>query len=297
MSRINTAVWILIILPTNLISQAIQISPDHPQYWSYQGKPMLLLGGSVEDNLFQIPNLEEHLDLLSAVGGNYVRNTMSSRDPGDLWPFHFDEKSELYDLDKWNQAYWQRFENFLIQTSSRNIFVQIEIWATFDFYRDNWEKNPYNPKNNSNYNAARVDLPEEVLTHPIYTDNPFFWSIPEQRNNMRLLWYQQKFVDKLLSYALQYGNILYCIDNETSVTASWGRFWADYIRIKALELKKVVYVTNMWDPWDLDHISHRETMDHCRYFSKQSPARAATLGQWTETDWKIGQYGLLAPCK
>ncbi len=186
-------VWILMILPTNAISQAIEISMDYPQYWSYQGEPVLLLGGSVEDNLFQIPNLEEHLDLLSSVGGNYVRNTMSSRDPGDLWPFYFDEESKLYDLEKWNEAYWQRFENFLKQTAKRNIIVQIEFWATFDYYRDIWEKNPFNPKNNISYDAARVDLPEEIPTHPIFTDNPFFWSIPKQNNNMRLLWYQQRF--------------------------------------------------------------------------------------------------------
>ena len=255
-------VWILMILPTYAISQAIEISPDYPQYWSYQGEPVLLLGGSVEDKLFQIPNLEEHLDLLSSVGGNYLRNTMSSRNPGDLWPFYFDEESKLYDLDKWNEAYWQRFENFLKQTAKRNIIVQIEFWATFDYYRDTWERNPFNPKNNISYDAARVDLPEEIPTHPIFTDNPFFWSIPKQNNNMRLLWYQQRFVDKLLSYSLNYGNVLYCIDNETSVTALWGQFWSEYIKKKALEVGRKVFVTEMWDPWDLDHVSHRETFDH-----------------------------------
>jgi hypothetical protein len=62
----------------------IQPSAIHPQYWSYNGKEILLLGGSVEDNLFQIPNLTEQLDLLVKVGGNYVRNTMSSRDKGNV---------------------------------------------------------------------------------------------------------------------------------------------------------------------------------------------------------------------
>lgn len=261
-SKYLTAI-IVILLPTMVISQpAIQINPDYPQYWTYRGEPVLLLGGSIEDNLFQITNLEEHLDLLSSVGGNYVRNTMSSRDSGNLWPFYFDEESKLYDLNKWNNSYWDRFKLFLEQTSKRDIVVQIEIWATFDFYRDIWERNPFNPKNNANYDSSRVDLPTSVPTHPIYTDNPFFWSIPNHRNNMRLLGHQQNYLDKLLSYALQYGNVLYCIDNETSVTASWGRFWSDYIRKKASEYGKVAYVTEMWDPWDLDHISHRETTDH-----------------------------------
>ncbi len=40
----------------------IQPYPQNPFYWQYKGKPVLLLGGSVEDNLFQIPDLEAHLD-------------------------------------------------------------------------------------------------------------------------------------------------------------------------------------------------------------------------------------------
>ena len=29
--------------------------PENPWYWSYHGKPVLLLGGSDDDNLFQWP--------------------------------------------------------------------------------------------------------------------------------------------------------------------------------------------------------------------------------------------------
>ena len=53
---------------------------------SMKGEPILLIGGSVEDNLFQIPNLKEHLELLKSVGGNYVRSTMSWVDEGDVPP-------------------------------------------------------------------------------------------------------------------------------------------------------------------------------------------------------------------
>ncbi len=77
-------VILLLVASSNPVSaqtgDAIAVSAIHPPYWQFRGEPVLLLGGSVEDNLFQIPNLEEHLDLLAAAGGNYVRNTMSSRD-------------------------------------------------------------------------------------------------------------------------------------------------------------------------------------------------------------------------
>jgi hypothetical protein len=248
-------------------SDAIEVSPTHPQYWQYDGRTVLLLGGSREDNLFQIPHLEEHLELLAASGGNYVRCTMSSRDEGNPWPFFFDENEGAYDLSRWNEEYWARFERLLAEASRRGIVVQVEIWATFDFYRDNWDANPFNPKNNSNYTAERTKLPIEVPTHPIYCDNRFFWSIPDHDNNMPVLAYQQRFVNKLLSYTLSHGNVLYCMDNETSVTAAWGRFWSDYIKKKAGEEGVVAETTEMWDPWDLDHISHRESFDHPETYS------------------------------
>ena len=71
------------------------------------------MGGSVEDNLFQIADIEAHLDLLHSVGGNYVRCTMSSRDEGDAWPFDRDPETYLYDLAQPGTEYWTRFERFL----------------------------------------------------------------------------------------------------------------------------------------------------------------------------------------
>jgi hypothetical protein len=245
----------------------IQVSRGFPQYWEYNGEPLMLLGGSDEDNLFQLTGQKEQLDLLVSVGGNYVRNTMSSRDSGNVWAFYLDPETQKYDLNRWNPEYWRRFGELLELTSERAIIVQVEVWATFDFYRENWDVNPFNPKNNTNYTSERTKLPLEVKTHPTYCDNPFFWSIPAHQNNMPLLQYQQRFVDKLLSYTLDFNNVLYCIDNETSVTSEWGKFWSEYIQKKAAERGKVVHVTEMWDPWDLDHISHRESFDHPETYS------------------------------
>jgi hypothetical protein len=243
------------------ISTPIKPSQIHKQYWTLNGEHIMLLGGSVEDNLFQYKNILAHLDLLKSVGGNYVRNTMSSRDEGDVWAFAKNEKG-LYNLRNWNEEYWNRFEHFLIACADREIIVQIELWATFDFYREYWDLNPFNPKNNVNYTAERAHLPTEVNTHPTLTENNFFRSVPSQESNLILLDYQQKFIDKLLSYSLKFDNILYCMDNETSVTSEWGKFWSLYIKKVAKEQGKQIYTTEMWDPWDLDHVAHRETFDH-----------------------------------
>ena len=98
------------------ISSPIEPSKSHPQYWNLNGEDIMLLGGSVEDNLFQINDLETQLDLLRSVGGNYVRNTMSSRDEGNDWPFAQNDDG-LYDLNAWNDTYWLKFDNLLKQCS------------------------------------------------------------------------------------------------------------------------------------------------------------------------------------
>ncbi len=246
----------------------IEIYKQNPAYWQYNGKPVLLLGGSKDDNLFQIPDLKEHLDMLKSVGGNYIRNTMSSRkDKGfEAQPFKKLPNGK-YDLDQWNDKYWRRFHNMLKLTQERDIIVQIEVWATFDYYREHWEVNPFNPKNNINYIAKETKLPMQVKSHPIRTENNFFRSVPAERNQKNVLKYQQRFVDKMLSYSLRFCNVLYCMDNETSVTPEWGKYWSQHIKAKAKEAGVTVHTTEMWDKWDLAHPQHSATFDHPETYS------------------------------
>jgi len=243
----------------------IQPDPANPYYWQFKGEPVLLLGGSVEDNLFQIPDLPAHLDALAAAGGNYVRCTMSWRDEGNVPPFA--RKGETYDLERFNPEFWRRFETFLAETAKRDIIVQIEVWATFDYYRDLWDRNPFNPKNNVNYSARESGLPLVVKTHPTRTENDFFRSAPEAKDLKVVRRHQERFVEKLLALSLPHDHVLYCMDNETSVTPTWGAYWAAFIRRKAKDAGARVEVTEMWDKWDLAHPQHNATFDHPKTYS------------------------------
>ncbi|RKU28355.1 hypothetical protein C6497_09040 [Candidatus Poribacteria bacterium] len=243
----------------------IQIYKENPRYWQYKGEPILLIGGTVEDNLFQIQNLREHLELLKSVGGNYVRSTMGWNDEGNIPPFK--KVGEKYDLNQWDEDFWNRFRNFIKWTHELDIIVQIEVWATFTYYRESWLANPYNPNNNTNYTEEESGLPTVVNSHPVATKNNFFWSVPKERNQKTVLKYQEKYVDKLLEETLPYGHILYCMDNETAVTVSWGEYWATYIQKKAAEEGRYVETTEMWDPWDLSDEKHKATFDHPETYS------------------------------
>ncbi len=280
---------------------------ENSRYWEYKGKPLLLLGGSYEDNMFQFPNwyyesekynppmglttwtLEEHLDELVSRGGNYIRNTMSSRNRGNRFPFKKisgtpgdNQPTDTYDLDQWDDEYWNRFENFLNKCYDRDIIVQIEIWDRFDFYLteaeswgpevrgiDNtgWESNPYNPLRNINYTAAESGLPEVVNYLPGTSPSPhsFFYSVPALQGHQYasepiVLYYQEKYVEKMLSISLNYPNVLYCSNNETPQPMEWGRHWIQFLRDKGEEAGKTIYASDMRRDHNFNRGGHPEVM-------------------------------------
>ncbi|MFN3999009.1 hypothetical protein [Algoriphagus sp.] len=239
----------------------------NPSYWQYKNQPVLLLGGSSDDNLFQqtSPELIEELDRLVQFGGNYLRCTMSSRDSGNVFAFAIDPKSGLFDLNKWNEEYWSRFEYFLSETQKREIIVQVEIWETYDFYSRSshvidgqtaWGRNPFNPKNNINYTAQTSGLLEDFTSNGFELINSFFNTvlplvIPfDFEKTYTVLAFQQKFVDKLLSISLKYDHVLYVIDNETNADPKWSIYWSQYIKDKAEQAQIQIEVTEMWDTFD-----------------------------------------------
>jgi hypothetical protein len=271
------AVWVASAAPDD---GRIQPYSGNSSYWQYKGKPVLLLGGSDQDNLFNHPNigprgLEAHLDLLVSCGGNYVRNTMSSRDRADdrsdlynddnLYAFHRDAQSGLYDLSRFNDEYWERFERFLKMTAARDIIVQIEIWDRWDYGADRephykafgWSAHPFNPKNNINYTTEQSGLPEQK-----WENYPIFRTIPELDNRPQVLAFQEAFVAKLLSISLAHDHVLYCISNESTASEEWSRHWARFLRQRAREAGVSIQLTEMWDHWDLRNAMHRRTFDH-----------------------------------
>ncbi len=241
-------------------AQGIRPYEKNPFYWEFRGNPCLLVGGSVDDDLFQVSWFEPHLDTLAACGGNYIRNTMSPS-ANQRWPFG--KKGDKYDMTTLNPEYWYDVNRLLKAASERDIVVQIEVWATFSYYRDTWTNhNPFNPDHNVNYTVEESGLPVVNTNHPTRADNPFFQTVPEHKNNTVVLAYQQKFVDKLLSITMKYDNVLFSMDNETSVDARWGAYWAGYIKEAYEDAGNTAYVTEMWDPWDLTHEWHLNTIDH-----------------------------------
>lgn len=231
-------------------ADCIQPYAKNARYWQYKGQPVMLLGGSRTDHIFLLDDLETHLDEIHAVGANYVRCTMSQREEKELKP-HKLLPDEKFDVEQWNQEYWQRFANMLKWTAERDIIVQIEVWDRFDYSTNNWETSPWNPGNNVNYTFEQTGFASEYPKHSGQDLQPFFHSItgmPRHNRKLDLIRkYQEAFVAKMLSYSLDYGHVLYCMDNETSTPAQWGQYWIEFIKAKAAEQGVTVCTTDMFD--------------------------------------------------
>jgi hypothetical protein len=267
------------ILPSDrVVRDRARIQPyaENRFYWQYRGKPVVLIGASDYHNIFQRPDLVDHLDILAAAGGNYVRNTMASReivgDHRDLWPYRTvrrtgDPLIDVYDLDEWNEEYWDRFQRMLEATAERHMIVEIEIWERHDTYRTRdqagWLRHPFNPDNNVNFSAEESGLPVGEFSQD--PGHPFFATVPALDNNEPVLSYQRSFVDKILSHTLRYDHVLYNMNNETKERPEWGEYWAAYIAERATDAGVRIELTDMQDAHDVGDASVTRVMDSDLY--------------------------------
>ncbi len=269
----------------------IRTSPEHPRFWEYKGRPVLLLGGTDDDNLFQwnASQLTDHLDLLVRSGGNYVRNTLSARDSGNVQPFRRLEDGR-FDLDAWNPEYWDRLSRLLREAALRDVIVQIEIWAFHDVAREHWLENPWNPANNVNYGTTDTRLRATDYGDYWTSRHDFFYSVPALHADTLVLAYQRRFVDRLLSVTLEYGNVLYCITNEifTQYSPEWGWYWGRYVKERAGRAGAAVSVTEMYQNHDVEHEQHRASFDRPDVFDfvdVSQNSRMLDQEHWDKLQW------------
>ena len=211
---------------------------NNPWYWEYQGEPIMLVGASDRDNLWQWTGdrLIEQLNLIESVGGNYVRNTMSDRNEGDTYAAKEVEPG-LYDIEQWNEAYWDKLRFFLDETLKRGIIVQLTLWDWFDLSGENvygrFAVHPLNPENNINWKTGTI------------TNAWDYYGGSLSGNNEAVLNYQHRYIDRLISITAGYGHIIYNIGNESGLGLEWDNYWALYIKDAARKHGRDIQVTTM----------------------------------------------------
>ncbi len=204
----------------------ICVYPDNPHWFSYKGKPILLITSA--EHYSAVVNRDfdylAYLDVLHAYGLNYTRiypgayiepdglfagitnNPLAPHGQQLLVPWARSTQSgyigggNLFDLDTWDPAYFERLHAFVSAAEERGIIVEICLYNCQ--YPKTW---PYCPMQAGN-NIQRVGQCS-------YADVQGF-------ADQRLLEYQKKYVDKITREVNAADNvILEIIDEPTQYLA------------------------------------------------------------------------------
>jgi len=153
-----------------LHAEPIHTSPVNPHYFDYHGQPIILITsaehyGAVINGAF---DYVRYLDTLKAHGLNYTRfypgamfepigkfmpgNTLGVKSRDLVLPWARSETpgyllgGNLFDLDRWNPAYFARLKDFLAKADERGIVVEICFFNSQ--YSDTWPISPLYWENN-----------------------------------------------------------------------------------------------------------------------------------------------------
>jgi hypothetical protein len=164
-----------------------------------------------------------------------------------LRPWAYDAKTERFDLDAWNDAYWRRLRAFVAAAQARDIIVEVSIFQSYanDASPDGWWRNPsWRQAWNKDFNSNHA-----FSTNRAGHFFPNFYTLtnPERSASAKTLFeYQQALVDKVIATLAPFHNVYYEIDNEFSDDRPkqddvypWQQYWARYVRQRSEKLVSV----------------------------------------------------------
>jgi hypothetical protein len=195
-------------------AETIALNPENPNYFIYKGKPTILVTsgehyGAVMNTAF---DYMKYLQTLKNDGLNYTRiftgpysemgdktfgirnNTMNPSPENYLTPWAKDASGK-YNLDVWNQAYFERLKSFVGEAEKLGIVVEITLYTSY-YSNHQWSKSPFNPVNN-------IQKTDSLAYKQLNTVNCG-----------GMMKYHENYVRKMVQELNAYGNIHFEIQNE-----------------------------------------------------------------------------------
>src|SRR5687768_77833 len=215
-------------------AESIRLHPDNPHYFLWRGKPVILITSG--EHYGAVLNLDfdyrKYLDTLAReklnntrtfTGGAYVepqgafniaRNTLAPAPGRFIAPWARTDQpgyaggGNKFDLERWNDAYFQRFRDFVSYASGRAIIVEVNLFCPF-YEEAQWKLSPFHTNNNVNRlgQIARTD---------VYTID----------RHGGLLAAQERMTRKIVAELKDFDNVYYEICNEpyfAGVADDWQR--------------------------------------------------------------------------
>lgn len=220
-------------------AQPISLHPENNHYFLYAGKPAMIITsgehyGAVLNLDFDYTNYLETLAANNLNGtrtfsGAYVepqgafniaRNTLAPDANRFIAPWArsdtlgYKNGGNKFDLTKWDDAYFRRLRDFLVQARSRGVIVEMNLFCPF-YEESQWALSPQNAVNNVN-NVGHV-----ARTN-VYTLD----------KHGGLLAVHEAMVRKIVTVLNEFDNLYYEICNEPyfgGVTLEWQHHIAEVI--------------------------------------------------------------------
>jgi hypothetical protein len=219
-------VFVMLFAGTNFAqTKPISLHPENPHYFSYQGKPILLITSGEHYGAVMNPDFDykiylqtlqkDGLNLTRTMTGAYFepagafnisKNTLGPDKQKFLCPWKRATDQTKFDLNQWNDAYFIRLKDFMTEAQKSGVIVELSLFCPF-YEEMQWELSPFNIKNNVN---RLGDIPRT----DVYTLD----------KNKGLLTIQEKMVRKLVDELNGFPNLIYEICNEPyfgGITHEW----------------------------------------------------------------------------
>lgn len=219
----------MLLMTADGMTQPVSLHPENPHYFMYKGKPALLITSA--EHYGAVLNLDidykAYLDILAGYGFNQTRifsgvycegnesgflsgqqvgwdevqNPLSPR-PGKLiapWARSgeqgYQNGGNKFDLDRWDDAYFQRLKDFCAKAEERGVIVEIVLFTAL-YKPEFWLNSPLHPENNIN---GTEDVPYNEF-HLL--------------TNKKLIDHQLKMVAKIVREVNAFDNVYFEICNE-----------------------------------------------------------------------------------
>ncbi len=226
----------------------LRLNPDNPNYFTDDsGKAVYLTGShtwAVLQDINPDPsvhfNYDEYLEMMTKYHHNFIRFWYFEQALRGCWTrdqIHFSplpyartgpglagDGEPKFNLESWNQAFFDRLRVRLIAAGQRGIYVSVMLFNGFSLNKtadvpesDPWISNPYNPKNNTSGIGARDATYDDDQNAAVHT-----------MKNPELVKVQERYVRKVIETVNDLDNILYEIVNEGGAI-DWQYHMVDFV--------------------------------------------------------------------
>jgi Putative collagen-binding domain of a collagenase len=235
MSRINT--WknlfkgLLIVISGQLMASSpvgaqgtgrVAVHASNPRYLQDPtGKPVFILGWGNEGRnkaaiLDRLRNKINYQRAYVALWGR--KNDPNAYDGGRPWPM----VGSKADMDVWNEMFWVNLRNYIENARDRGITIGLTIWD--GHYDLPGGKAGADSVWQSQYNVQNIQWAYDYRALANFPNPKRTAGTGE-----KLVYYQRRWIDRLINEVRNYPNVIIELDNETDeASESWFLWWADY---------------------------------------------------------------------